>query len=169
MKVKDFDKKYPPKPVPEGEEGPCELCDLHDRFGMHETTLRCPKCEAAVPWSFVLRPVGSSNTMGDDDEIRFGAVTKCTCGATIALLPVEIQYNGNHSVYYTGGRNYLHREDTDRLRKRLKEISEPLIRNWEKRIRAGESLETWNLECWLENAVEKVVAETLVELGRKLP
>jgi hypothetical protein len=160
MKVKDFLKEHPEILNDEN----CSVCQLHTVFPTE--AMACPYCGKEIyAGDFDMMPVGTVNSVDEDDgdeEINAFPVGHCReCWEYIALIPTKIIYNGNHDIYYTGGKNYVV-EDIPFEGKLL-----PDIEQYTRRIKEGENLTPNNLETWLEYKVEEIIAEYLFKNGYK--
>lgn len=92
----------------------CELSDaIHDVLTQVEggEYLHCPTCGAVIKQPrFVMQAVMEANYYDPKHHIGMYPMLECPnedCGAYIALIPTEIEYNANHDVCYTGGARYM--------------------------------------------------------------
>ena len=140
----------------------CEVCFLHQLFRrlQYFDDYECPRCGGVVyieKSHFVV--VGDTNTIDPEESIRLAELGHCDCGATLALLPVPIIYNGSHDVYYTGGKSYLTEPFS------LSTTCLASIEQFKKRIQDGEELPAWALLHWIQNDLEREVKTWLVSKG----
>lgn len=144
---KDIEQKYPQTSDSDDE---CELCHVHakayDYFEAESATnafFECPWCGERVPYYYGaamdrLEVVGESNRGAPEEKMYLAPVDECSkCRKHFALLPEKIQLNGNHDVYYTGGRDYLveDRNDELELRKRIEDHVLPHIEDYTQRLK----------------------------------
>ena len=171
---KDIEDKYP---KPEDE---CGLRHVHAKaYDYFEAKcfpfFECPWCGEHILYyeshgnSFNFTVVGESNRGTPDEKMYLANADACSkCGEHFAFLPEKIQYNANHDVFYTGGKDYLlDDEGEDRIRATLKDAITPSIDNFMQRLASGESLKPSHLVGWIASKIEKVVAEDLYRRGLK--
>jgi hypothetical protein len=159
--------------IPENE---CECCCLHKKaYEILKDEILCPKCNQPLEEGgagydgYVV--VGEGNYYNREHKIGKYPILSCNnCGSDYreiyALMPIPIIYNGNHDIFYTGGKDYLI-EDTDKINQSIKEKILPSIEQYTNRIKSGENLESWNLLTWIQYKIEHVIAEFLYENGYK--
>lgn len=186
--IKDIEEKFP-QDVEQADENSCGLCHVHekaykyfeaerDRKNYDSPFFECPWCGERIPHSDMLSlghltVIGESNRGQPDEKMYCAPMDKCPkCDEHFALLPEKIQWNANHDVYYTGGRDYLIDDARDFLKeglgKRLDEIIRPSVDDYTKRIKAGEhGLDSWNIIYWISGKLEHFVAEELYRRGLK--
>lgn len=164
MKAEEIIKK---EEIPEDE---CEVCYLHDKA--HEVIgnkILCPHCgkdindKEEIQCDMETIIVEETNTYESDETIENMLVVQCKhCNKYIGFKAIPIIYNGNHDIYYTGGKDYLPNEKikiSDEIKKNIKQYTD--------RIKAGENLQPYNLELWIEYEIEHIIAETLYKHGYK--
>lgn len=155
----------------EGDDGVCECCHIADMAEEKlDNAIQCPHCGEKCVGQFLvstkdLTVVGEGNYYDPEHFIRKMQLQDCPhCGKKIGFEPVAVSYNGNHDIYYTGGRNYLPASEI-----KLPETVDASIQQFCERIRAGEKgLDTWHLRLWIERDVSAYIAKTLYEHGMKI-
>lgn len=159
MKAKDI---IAENNIPEDE---CNVCKLHDEAQI-KLNVVCPHCNEAIDIEnrdYDIEVVGEGNFYDEEHVIEKMGVFQCEyCEGRIAMKLIPIKYNGNHDIYYTGGRNYVVDEKIC-----LTPHMEWLIEDFTTRLKSGESLEAWNLKAWLTGEMEKEIARILYEKGLK--
>ncbi|MCM1531955.1 MAG: hypothetical protein NC114_06745 [Ruminococcus flavefaciens] len=95
----------------------CMCCQLNEDIYsflsefQSEHAINCPRCGSTIDTTMLeATPVQAANFY--DPAHRVGIYPTCTCpnkdcGAVVALIPTEIEWNANHDVYYTGGASYM--------------------------------------------------------------
>jgi DNA-directed RNA polymerase subunit RPC12/RpoP len=163
MKASEIIKK---ELIPEDD---CEVCTLHDiARDMLRETMQCPHCGKHVSvdkieYNGEFNIVGETNYYSENQNIENMLTIECPhCNMFIGFKPIPLIYNGNHDIYYTGGKDYL---VTDKIQ--LTEDIKKSIEQYTDRIKAGENLSAWNLETWIEYGVEHMIAEILFKHGLK--
>lgn len=168
MKAEDIIKEVN---IPEEE---CGVCYLHERA--HEKlpkSILCPYAECGKEIYYrdlnTTRDVvivGETNGYDAEENITRMIVEECPhCKKPIMFRPMPVIYNGNHDIYYTGGKKYIPEKHGEF---NLPQSMKDKIINYHERVKAGENLEPWNLILWLERDVEAMVAEKLYEIGLKI-
>ena len=89
-----------------------------------------------------------------------------------ALMPEPIEYNGNHSIFYTGGRTYLEDNDMQELSNQIFKAIQPSINNYiERKLnpknKIDENLNLNNIELWTSRDVDEILANWFYEHGMK--
>lgn len=158
-----------PEEMKKIEDDVCGVCHTHEQaYKVLPQEMNCPHCNGVIEYAQYhkddLVVVGETNTYDPEEKYRMMWVENCEhCGQRIGFLPVPITYNGNHDIYYTGGKEYVPTQKfqmTDEMKKN--------IENYHKRILAGEKLEPWNLITWLTYDMEHYVADILYKHGLKI-
>jgi DNA-directed RNA polymerase subunit RPC12/RpoP len=149
--------------------GTCEICTLHDvAMDIMRNTIQCPHCNKTintdrVDYTGEYKIVGETNYYSENQNIENMLTIECPhCNKSIGFKAIPIIYNGNHDIYYTGGKDYL---VTDKI-KLSNEIKQS-IQQYTDRLKAGENLSSWNLETWIEYGIEHMIAEILFKHGLK--
>lgn len=163
--------------IPEDE---CDVCYLHDKaYNFFKNKMKeeegelCPHCNGLMLNHFAgydgRAVVGGHNGYTPDESIGYYKVYYCdNCNKNYALIPQEIHYNGNHDIFYTGGKYFLSDTDRQELMSKIKEKMEPSISGFVARVQNGEkNLGVWNLQYWVEGSLERVIAEFLYERNLK--
>ena len=166
MKTENFLNQYS---VEIGKDDLCELCELHEKFSDKIDFIPCPHCDKSIePSYFKLTTVGEHNG-SDTKNITKCPVLRCPhCDETIALVPMVIQYNANHDVYYTGEPCFMMYEEDKELEKRVAERMKKSVEQFVRRIKEGENnLTEFYLNLWMSRDVSCAVAEFLYEKGYK--
>lgn len=136
----------------------CGLCAIHDLADSKIDGLVCPKCSLPISLDDAnMKVVGETSAADSEESIIKVPVISCRCGATIALIPIEIIWNANHDVYYTGGKRYIISKIN------FKHRLLPHIKQYHDRILAGENLRPYELEVWLQYEIEHIIAEYLYD------
>lgn len=95
----------------EYDENSCDICDIHDiAFNIIPGELLCPNCYYnLIDEDNVFEIVGETNHIDYDDEhIKKSIISECPkCKQYLELCYKPIIYNGNHDIYYTGGKDYI--------------------------------------------------------------
>lgn len=89
-----------------------------------------------------------------------------------ALMPVPISYNGNHDIFYTGGKDYLYDEEDKKFAEELFKKIKPSIDQYIRRKlnpenNVDETLSEWNYSIWCSRDVEYFIVEWLYKHGMK--
>ena len=102
-------------------------------------------------------------------EVGYYPIYDCThCKKPYALIPTQVHYNGNHDIFYTGGKRFLNYDDEELLKSKVKNEMLKSIDQYTRRIKDGEtSLDSWQLNYWLQGDIEHAIAEFLYEAGYK--
>lgn len=152
----------------------CEVCELYNKKESElEDGVRCPKCGYLYPeyYCFVdFIVVGEDNSSNPEQKFNKFQTEKCpNCGCYFSLVPMEIIYNGNHDIYYTGSKYYLSRTDSEFIENEIgKALMEP-IEQFRTRILNGElSLQSFHLNLWIKYKIEAVLASFLKSKGIKV-
>lgn len=116
--------------------------------------------KAVVSWDNGTNPEG---------DIGLYDVYECEgCEKIYAMMPIEINYNGNHDIFYTGEKTFLCRSEEEVLQEKIKDKMLKSIEQYTRRIKAGErNIDSWNLNYWLQGDIEHAIAEFLYEAGYK--
>lgn len=153
----------------------CFVCAVHARAETkipNSSALACPFCKKPISFSYFnnvtknpkIRVIGESNYCDHEDHYRKNIVFGCPyCAKEISVKLEKIIYNGNHGVYYTGGKKYTYSMDS--IKEKTKERILPLIENYTQRIKNGEKLIPSNLRTWINYEIDKICAEILYENG----
>lgn len=172
MKEKDIVKW---EDIPEEE---CDVCYLHENaYKILKEEYLCPRCNAPLikgglgyGEGFVV--VGETNFYNEDQNIGMYELYHCKkCGDGLGniyvTMPIPVIYNGNHDIFYTGGKNYLV-DSTKIIDEKIKEKLLPTIEQYTRRIKDGErSIDSWNLLIWLTGDIHNIIAGFLYENGYK--
>lgn len=145
--------------------GGCSLCALHDwAHNILAGKFECAWCGALNHQSFAEPTViGETNTVTPDEQVTMAPMFEChECDEYTAMMPTKVKWNANHDVYYTGGSRYLVDQKIELGPDALR-----LITDYTDRLKAGETVQPWQLAYWLEGAVQKAVASALVTAGVK--
>ena len=164
-----------------GEEVGCEICYTHikaydffkskNEYREKITNPICPHCKKDQMYldndNIV---VGETNYSDPRNKLYYTNIYKCAhCGKSVCLVPVDVIYNANHDIYYTGGRDYL--SDDNKLKPLLEDITKRIndqVTNYVTRKLAGEnSLSEWNIQYWCTGEIEKAICNFLYEAGVK--
>lgn len=167
MKIKDL------KGLNDITEDECGLCAIHELADKQILpSISCPYCEQLnhhVRFNerdFIV--VGESNTSDEEENIgKFISFRCIECGEYIALMPVKINWNANHDIYYTGGKHYLNDDDEHAIFMDCQKEMQRLISEWWGRIKNGEPLQEWNLALWIKRRITESIAKYLYEKGLK--
>lgn len=148
----------------------CELCLLHETVTkqiVSDVVCECPRCREQLVINindYGLTTIGETNTADPAEQIGIYPMALCSkCSGYFALMPVAIQYNGNHDIYCTGGKKYLGDwySESELIKRML-----PSAKQFTDRVRAGETqLTEWNVACWLSREAQSYLAEKLYEQG----
>ena len=156
------------------------------QFGIERVAF-CPKCGSLlVPcydWtdSNEMAIVSEENVSLPDGNIGYYHICECTneeCTdkygnrSIFALMPEPIEYNGNHSIFYTGGRTYLEDNDMQELSNQIFKAIQPSINNYIERKLNPENgidknLNIRNIELWASRDVNEILANWFYEHGMK--
>lgn len=159
-----------------GEDVGCKICYTHvkayDYFKLksqHKEMISsplCPICKKQMYLAVDDVVVGEVNYSDPKNKIYYTNIYRCDkCDKEICLLPNDVEYNANHDIYYTGGRDYL--SDDNKLKPLLEDITKRInakITNYVNRKLAGEdTLSEWNIQYWCSNEIEKAICNFLYE------
>ena len=162
-----------------GENVGCEICYTHVkaydyfRSKSHNKEMIsspiCPNCKKQMYLAVDDVVVGEVNYSDPKNKIYYTNIYRCDkCDKEICLLPNDVEYNANHDIYYTGGRDYL---SDDKLKPLLEDITNRIndkITNYVNRKLAGEDrLGEWNIQYWCSNEIEHAICNFLYEAGVK--
>lgn len=154
----------------------CSLCVTHERaYKKIPNGIICPYCghNHREDGNFIVIPdykvVGQHNAYDPEEEIAKYPVFNCDkCGEHIALIPEKVMWNGNHDVYYTGGKHYFpHAEAESEIFQKVQAKMEAHLKQWVERYEAGDKVSTSNVALWLRRDIESAIAEFLFEKGFK--
>jgi hypothetical protein len=141
-----------------GKEVGCEICYTHvkayDYFksksycGEKISNPLCPICKDQMFLKADNVVVGEVNYSDPKNKIYYTNIYRCEeCDKEVCLLPNDVEYNANHDIYYTGGRDYL---SDDKLKSLLEDITKRInakVTNYVTRKLAGEdTLSEWNIQ-----------------------
>lgn len=109
------------------------------------------------------------NGTNPDGEVGYYPIYECEhCEKPYALIPTQVHYNANHDIFYSGGKCFLNYDDEELLKSKVKDKMLQSIEQYTRRIKDGEtSLDSWNLNYWLQGDIEHAIAEFLYEAGYK--
>lgn len=156
-------------------------------YGEHRSRHICPKCgELLVPHldctdNFEMAVVSEENVSIPDGRIGYYAIYECTNEKCVdsfgnrsifAMMPEPVNYNGNHDIFYTGGRTYLKDKDMIELAKNIFKGIQPSIEQYIQRKLHPENdvdknLDMGHVELWASRDVEEVLANWFYEHGLK--
>lgn len=175
----------------------CEICYTHEKAYKYfsedekpenEETIpipRCPICGkrlirrvnyTTMAGNAIVSEVNYSNPNGN---IGFYSIWECeSCTdkydntQLFALMPEPIGWNGNHDIYYTGGKKYIETEEINELLTLVKNNVMPMIMQYVRRVLQPEdfidkNLSEKNLEWWCSGEIEHAIAEWLYNHGLK--
>ena len=163
-----------------GKEVGCEICYTHikayDFFkskNEHQSVIPnpfCPHCKEQMDCGEDNIVVGETNYSDPRNKLYYTNIYICKhCGKTVCLVPEDVKYNGNHDIYYTGGRDYI--LDDQKLKPLLEDITKRInvqVMDYVTRKLAGENtLSDWNIQYWCSNQIEKAICNFLYEAGVK--
>ena len=163
-----------------GKDVGCEICYTHikayDYFKSKSHVKElisspiCPNCKKQMILEADDVVVGEVNYSDPKNKIYYTNIYKCEeCDKEICLLPNDVEYNGNHDIYYTGGRDYLN--DDNKLKSLLEDITKRInvqVTDYVTRKLAGEdTLSEWNIRYWCSGEIEKAICNFLYEAGVK--
>jgi predicted RNA-binding Zn-ribbon protein involved in translation (DUF1610 family) len=146
----------------------CDVCQLHDEAEA-KLHMACPNCGGEIRsddlQDLTVRAVGETNYYTKDQIVEKMPLTTCrSCRQVIAFKAIPVIYNGNHDVYYTGGKNYLFDANDVKMTESMVGHIEDFVR----RVKEGqEGLDAWNLRTWLERDMEEQMATLLYKRGLK--
>lgn len=155
-------------------EDDCGVCKLHEE-AYKKLTYTCPHCnkpieikddilEDNIQVDDVATVVGEVNYYDPEQNVELMPTIRCKgCHNHIGLKLIPIIYNGNHDIYYTGGKDYLATDSDIKMTPEMKEK----IQQYTERIKSGENLDTWNLVMWLESSMQHKIASELHKRGLK--
>jgi len=148
-------------------EDDCGVCKLHER-AYKVVKVCCPHCGKEIDTEYMMNHditvVGEVNYYSEDQVIEKMQVFDCEhCVQKVGMKLIPVQYNGNHDIYYTGGKDYLLTEKVG-----LTPEMEASIDQFVRRLKEGEDhLSAWNLKTWLRHDMEHEIARILHEKGLK--
>ena len=159
----------------------CEICHLHDKAyeKFEEDRLwnipvsHCPTCGCRMsshPQSDEndSAVVSETNSYTSDGNIGYYPIFYCDkCDTTYALMPTPVIYNGNHDIFYTGGRKYVVDKEQNELVKSVASSCISDVEQFLSRKENEDSITTDNLKIWLKNSVEHKIASWLYNQGLK--
>lgn len=187
--VVDFEKLKETNPEMFDENGEfenCRICYTHEL--MYEKVEekvetipipvpRCPKCGKPLTrgsFGYDNAVVGESNTPTPDGEIGYYPIYECEdCDEIYSLMPIRTSYNGNHNIFYTGGKDYLYDDDMKAVSKEIYDAVMPSIKNYiERKLNPQcdydkKFLNERNIEWWVDGHIEGVIAKIMYEHGFK--
>lgn len=162
-----------------GEDVGCEICYTHvkayDYFrskSQQKELISSPLCPICKKQMYLVVDdvvVGEVNYSDPKNKIYYTNIYRCKrCDKEICLLPNDVEYNANHDIYYTGGRDYL---NDDKLKPLLEDITKRIndkVTNYVNRKLAGEdTLNEWNIQYWCSGEIENAICNFLYEAGVK--
>lgn len=168
MKMKDI--------LPENEankkDDECLLCLVHELASDKiEDCLICPYCGIKHYHNITdhdYTVIGMTNSYSPEDDIKKLITLSCPkCGEYYSLFPEKIEYNANHDVYYTGGKNYLNDDDENKIFKEAQKSIEKSLKNWKDRYESGEKLGEMYPALWIKRDITHAIAKYLYEKGLK--
>lgn len=158
----------------------CEICKTHEeaykKLSVDTTsTIATPVCDKCMCSMIEEKDaiVSETNFSNPDGDIGYYSIFRCPkCNKLYAMMPIEIQYNGNHDIYYTGGKYYL---VDDNMREVCNEIFEtilPSVKQYiDRKLNPEDShdinLDEWNYKTWIRYDIEHAIAKILYERGFK--
>lgn len=155
-------------------EDDCGVCKLHEE-AYKKLKYVCPHCNETIKLEEGLMDntiqlddtatvVGEVNYYDPEQNLELMPMVKCGgCHKYIGLKLIPIIYNGNHDIYYTGGKDYLATGEDIKMSDEMKKQ----IEQFTTRLKAGENLNAWNLIMWLEGSMQHQVAAELYKRGLK--
>ena len=165
----------------------CEICYTHtkayEKFRNNESLLEleipkpiCPNCgemihSAGYVFDDVI--VSEVNYSNPDGEIGYYSTWTCSrCGANFSLMPVLVNYNANHDIFYTGGKQYLYDKDMKEVSKKIFDAVYPSIKQYiDRKLNpkngVDEGLDEDDVKLWTSRDVEQAIAEIMYEHGFK--
>lgn len=174
MKIKELITEEELKEIWEKEDQ-CSLCEVHERANESiQAGHECPHCGAVHTYEeFVFDErewavVGEHNGVNLEESIFKREIITCKkCDGHFVLTPEKVIYNGNHDIYYSGGKFYLNDEDSDRIladaEKRIRADLDQFVR----RFNEGDKLEVQYPAMWMRASLEHAIAEYLFVRGFK--
>jgi hypothetical protein len=159
----------------------CRICETHKaayKFfrnkanWVDEAIVYCPLCNKPLMKGFMdytSAVVSWDNGPNPEGAIGLYDLYECEeCKKVYAMMPIEVRYNGNHDIFYTGGKSFLSPSEEEVLSKKINDSMLKSIEQYTNRIKAGEQgLEPWNLNYWIKGDIEQAIAEFLYEAGYK--
>lgn len=148
----------------------CDHCALHDFAREALPRLECAKCGLPLNETTAERdePIGHANVFDEDEQLYRSPVLSCdNCGILTAYLPTQVQYNGNHDTYYTGGPRYIVDEQFDVALEELRTKVTELINQFLTRLPKEPRLRAEDLSTWIKYATEASLAKMLFDGGLK--
>ena len=172
MKMKDILPEDEAKKEDEKENGECLLCLTHDLAqDKIETGLVCPYCNAKYYYGITdedYTVVGMANYYSPEYNIEKLITIQCSgCGKYFSLFPEKINYNANHDVYYTGGKDYLNDDDENQIFLEAQKAIEKSLKQWKDRYKAGQKLDESYPALWIKRDITNAIAKYLYEKGLK--
>lgn len=163
-----------------GEYDECEICKTHEEAYKKLTTNNtssipiplCDKCMCSMVEE-IDAVVSEVNYSNPDGNIGYYSIFKCPeCGKLYAMMPIEIEYNANHDIYYTGGKDYLVDDDMKEVSKAIFNTIIPSIKQYIDRKLNPKGLsdiylDEWNYKTWINYDIEHAIAKILYERGFK--
>lgn len=148
----------------------CLLCATHEKANETITDgVVCPYCgHNHTHFNFDnFSVVGMANYYDPNQKIGKFIVDNCeNCNESFALMPEKIHYNGNHDVYYTGGKDYLE-DDENKIFLEAKKRIEKSLKQWVDRYEKGEKLDPMYPALWIKRDITHAIASYLFEKGYK--
>ena len=157
----------------------CHICYTHEKayekfenmpFTNTPVSAVCPNCGEHYMIPYELQVVSEVNYSNPDGEIGYYSVFNCDkCGKYFAYIPHEISYNGNHDIFYTGGRDYLENDEHIKLKKQIFDAIKPSIEQYIRRVvdEHERYLDINNILTWCGRDVEHTIANWLYEHNLK--
>lgn len=149
----------------------CLLCKTHEEaYKKIPDGITCPYCNHNNEYIDAndYTVVGMANYYDPNQNIGKYPVFNCIeCGEYIALMPEKVNYNANHDVYYTGGKDYLNDDDENNIFIQAQEKIEDSLNQWKERIAAGEKLDASYPALWIKRDITHAIASYLYEKGLK--
>lgn len=158
----------------EPDEDTCELCEVHKQaFKLLQEELPCPYCGKDLlmeHYSFTEAVVGETNGCDENETLEIRQVGQCRyCQQYLMLSLKPIIYNGNHDIYYTGGKRYLTKPDFELFKEEIQEAGKEMAELAEQyRVRRlqGEDLNETHMKLWLKRCAENLAAAILAKLDK---
>lgn len=172
MKMKDILPEDKAKEEDEKEDGECLLCLTHElAHEKIEIGLVCPYCNVKHSYNIEKNDyavVGMANYYSPNDKIEKYITLQCVkCNKFFSLIPEKINYNANHDVYYTGGKDYLNDDDENKIFLEAQKLIEKSLKQWKDRYEAGEKLDESYPALWIKRDITEAIASYLYEKGFK--
>lgn len=169
-KMKDIISEQDAKELDKDDET-CLLCAAHEEaYKKIADGVVCPYCkhnhEQSITEDYAV--VGMSNYYEPEDKIGKFLVSTCDeCGGYFALMPEKINYNANHDVYYTGGKDYLNGDEENEIFMAAEEKIQASLNQWVERYEKGEKLDAFYPALWIRRDITHAIAAYLLEKGLK--